>query len=184
MKNIINKSFLILKNNLIFTQPILIYFLLLLAASQHLGRPNTQLHPPILMALSVFLLAAATISGLFHINKNALSDYNPNDDKTETARKSIKNLKTFFAGTGEHFLKVMSGTMLYSLIFFGFIYTIIIYLTNTIGIEPVQILIKKLGELETANQINEFASSLSRHDLLVINIWSLFFVVSSIGRRG
>lgn len=180
MKSLIKKSFWVLKDNLIFIQPILIYLVLLMISMQYLSSGNMGLYPKILMGLSVFLFAVSSMTGVFYISKKALADYNSEDSLTETAQKSIKNFKTFFTGIGKYFFKILSGTILFLCLWTVFVYTIGTYLNHTIGIAPLQTLFEAFNKSENLNEINSFANSLSRHDLYIINIWSLFFILSSI----
>ena len=180
MKKLILKSYSILNDNLLFIQPILIYILLIMISSQNLVEKSMGIIPKTTMILSVVLFAIAITTGLLYINKKAISDYNPEDSNVEIAKKSIKNFKTFFAGIGEYFSKIISGTILYVGIYMLIFYLISIYLSHTIGIPPIKTIIEEFNKIENIEQINAYANSFNRQELIVINIWSLVFIIASL----
>ena len=71
MKKLILKSYSILKDNLLFIQPILIYILLIMISSQNLVEKSMGIIPKTTMILSVVLFAIAITTGLLYINKNS-----------------------------------------------------------------------------------------------------------------
>lgn len=179
MKNLVNKSFLILKNNIIFIQPVLIYFMLILLFLQNVIDKHFRFQAKLLMCISIFLLTMAFITGLFFIINKAIKDYNENDDTIAITNKSINNLKMFFTGIGQYFSKILSGTTLFIIVYSVLIFLIGKYISSNIGIPDFVSIFSQYNKMQSINEINQYILSFSAHDLFVINIWCLFFVIAS-----
>ncbi len=180
MKKIITDSFNILKNNLIFILPFLMYLMFVMMFLPYILNNNTQIYIKIILAISVFLLTSANIAGWFHINKSAVLDYNPSDDKETVTIKTIKNYKLYFSGVGENFTNILFG-----LIFFSFIYIVLLYGIKKLCIicfgEPVIFLrFKELASITTVSDVNNFLNSFSTRDINTFTMWFITIFLSGI----
>ena len=95
MLNIVKKSFYILKNNLIFIQPLLLFLLIFMTALSYILNRGGMHIPQIILCIAIILMIIAFSAGWFFINKEGIILYNPEDDKDETAKKRFKVLKNF-----------------------------------------------------------------------------------------
>ena len=112
MKNNFLTSFQILKDNMLYIQPLLFYMLIVMMAPSYIVSKAVLPLPKICLLISIFLLSAAFIAGWFFINKKAVDDYNPEDDKETIIAKSIKNFKMYFQGVGANFLRILLGIII------------------------------------------------------------------------
>ncbi len=180
MLKIIKKSLFILKNNLIFIQPLLIYLLFLLTGISFILNQNIYSTPKILMSIAITLMTIAFTGGWFHIIKEGIISYNPDDSKNESAVKSINILKSFFEGVGANFLKTLG---IYIILFFLYLIigTLITKLCLMLFGEPKIIhelpkLSKAASEAEFLNIVNSF----SIKDYVVISNWFIvIYIISS-----
>lgn len=181
MKNLIKKSFQILRNNMLFIQPLLFGLLLIMSATAFLYQRNLYIVPKIALILSMVLIFISFSAGWFFINKLAVVSYDENDLKEEITLKSIENFKKFFEGVGKHFLNVAFSYLILFLIF-----AIIFIVTSKLCLiafgEPKIIhdfpkLITVTSQAEFLNYIN----TLTTNDLAIFGAWMLVVnIVSSI----
>ena len=140
---------------------------------------NTQIYIKIILTVSLFLLTSANTAGWIYINKCAVLDYNPSDDKETVTIKTIKNYKLYFFGVGENFINILFG-----LIFFSFIYIVLLYGVIKLCLiyfgEPVIALrLKELASITTVSEVNNFLNSFSTHDINTFKLW--FITIFSTG---
>ena len=79
MLNIVKKSAKVLKNNLIFIQPLLLCMLLFMTVASFFISKNVFIAGKICLSISIFLLTIAFTAGWLHINKLGILSYNEND---------------------------------------------------------------------------------------------------------
>ena len=118
MKNTLRKSFNILKNNSLFIQPLLLFFLIILSIMIFLNGRTLLSYAKISLLVAFLLMFIAFCSGWFHIIKLGITTYNENDSKEEIIEKSINNFKKFIEGIGEKFLKLL-GTYFFLFIIYS-----------------------------------------------------------------
>ena len=76
MKKLLQDSFKILRNNLLFIQPLLLYLLMIMLASTYFVSGHVALYPKMLLAVSMILLTVAFFAGWMYINKKGIEpDY-------------------------------------------------------------------------------------------------------------
>ena len=168
----------ILRNNMIFIQPILLILLLLMLSSTYLigGYSHTKL----LLALSVFMATVAFISGWFHINKLGIIDYNPEDEQEEITSKTIKNFKQFFAGVGENFLKVLFATLIFMGVYFASIFLLGKVCMKIFGEPVIFIELAKIAKtVTTQSELVSFLNTVSIEDKLVFVRWMMSIIAMS-----
>ena len=172
MKNILQKALNILKNNLIFIQPLLLYMLILMSLFGNLLTARNGIYLKILIIFTLFLLTVVFFAGWFHINKLAVINYNETDSEEAIYNKTLNNLKTFFQGTGENFFKVFTGLILY--LTFYFILTLLIFKGYLI-ISKTSNIIEELTFLIRNPDITAYKSLLKNHIyfILLIGLFSL-----------
>ena len=74
-------AYQILRNNMIFIQPLLLYMLLIMSASIFVAGRTIPSVTKIILLLCFVLLTIAFLSGWFHINKLGIEKYNPDDEQ-------------------------------------------------------------------------------------------------------
>lgn len=179
MKNLFIKSFNILKSNLLYIQPLLLYMFFTMALGVYLLSKNVLYIPKVCLLVSIFLLTAAFLSGWFYINKQAVIDYNPDDDNDTIVMKSVKNFKLFFSGVGELFFKVLTAAILY-LIFYCVLGFLILKLGNIYLGHPVIFDdLPKIADKGSAELIN-YLNSVSYSDKLIFTKWMCVITFLSI----
>ncbi|MCD7780202.1 MAG: hypothetical protein LUH05_05970 [Candidatus Gastranaerophilales bacterium] len=173
MLKVLKKSFFILKNNLIFIQPLLFLLLIFMTAAAVVVNKNFYTVPKIILLFSMILLLAAFSSGWFYINKLGMSDYNENDLKEEIVSKAVKNFKKFFEGVGIGFFKILFS---YFIIFI--IYSVLLFLCAKLCLiifgEPKIIYeLPKLAKAASQAEILNILNNLSNNDKMVFSYWVL-----------
>lgn len=171
MIKILKDSFNILKNNMLFIQPILLFLLFVFIGLPHLSPLNTNLISKITLNITLGLLFCAFCSGWFYINKLAVESYTEKTEKEteeaeeteEITKKSIENLKQFFTGVGTNFLNFLGG---YTLLFL--ISLIIIYVIIKICIEQYGLI-----QLPEIQNVENFFNTLSQEDKITLSKWIL-----------
>ena len=178
MKNLYLKAFSILKNNLIFIQPLLFYLLIIMVILPPILGKNTALYPKVLLVISAFLLTVATTSGWLYINKKAVDDYNPDDNNEEIARKTLVNLKTFFTGVGEYFFKTLFGYFCFITIYILFFYLTTKSCLYFLGEPSIAHRINDFTSIKTVEELNNLLKSFPSHDILILKLWIIIFTVA------
>jgi len=175
MENIFGKSFRILKENLVFMQPLLIHFLLLFTVLPYILAKTVTLYTKSFMLLCVFLLTAAISAGVFHVSKNAVDEYKADEDEDEDEKreKSIKNFKTFFEGTGANFFRVLFALILFLAIYIAAVKGLNSLCVRYWGIPAIVSRAEELMKLETVNQVMAFVNSFSETEIFTMHMWIL-----------
>ena len=176
MKNNFLTSFQILKNNMLYIQPLLLYMLIVMMVPAYIVSKTVLPLPKICLMISVFLLSSAFLSGWFFINKKAVDDYNPDDDKETVVSKSIKNLKLYFQGVGANFLRILLGILI--LICIYSVFAFFIYKAGMIYIGSSDIFydLTKLSVQNQQDLINYINTTTLPQQLIFIK-WVLLYSV-------
>ena len=181
MQKIIKESFNILKNNLIFIQPLLLYLLFVMTAFTFLLSKNVYFIPKIILLISIILLTAAFTAGWLYINKYGVLSYNPKDSKEETAVKAIQNFKKFFEGVGSEFLKTIGIYMVLCVLYVFIMYITVKLCTIMFGEPKIIYELPKLMNVSSQAEMINFLNSFSLEDKAAFSNWILFsYIISAI----
>lgn len=173
MLNMFKKSYFILKNNMIFIHPLLLYLLTFMIFVSFLTNRNIYAVPKIIMLICAVLLCIAMLSGWFYINKYGVLSYNEGDSKEEITIKTIQNFKKFFEGVGADFFKTL-GICLIQLVLFAALFMLVSKICISIFGEPKLIYeLPKLAKASSQAEILNFVNGISMHDKLVFTAWVL-----------
>ena len=178
MKNIYSKAFSILKNNLIYIQPLLFYLLIIMLILPPILGKNTALYPKVLLIISSFLLTVATTAGWLYINKKAVIDFNPDDNNEEIAKKSLTNLKTFFTGVGEYFFKTLLGYFCFISIYILLFYLTTKFCLHFLGEPTITHKITDIASIKTVEELNNLLKSIPSHDILILKLWIIIYTIA------
>ena len=166
MIKLLKDSFGILKNNMIFIQPLLLLLLFVLTVIPYLSQLNTNIIAKSTLFLSIALLTCAIYSGWLYINKLGIESYIENEEPENITKKSIENFKKFFLGIGEKFLKCLGAYILYTIIWALIFFGLIKFSTHFYGIVEISNLQQNAQEL---------VKSLSVEQLQTLSKWILTF---------
>ena len=171
MKKLLQDSFKILRNNLLFIQPLLLYLLMIMLASTYFVSGHVALYPKMLLAVSMILLTVAFFAGWMYINKKGIDDYVEEDSAEEISIKAIKNFKLFFSGVGEYFFRVLKGFLC-----FGVLYAACFFffkkLGKTIFANPVLINeLNKIAAVKTNEELTSLLTTFKPEDIMVLELW-------------
>ncbi len=180
MLKIIKTSFNILKNNLIFIQPILLYLLFVISILSYLVNKHVHISAQILLAFSLILLTVAVTSGWLFINKKAVLDYNKDDSREENSVKSINNFKKFFEGVGINFFKTLGIYIVISLIYLLTTFFISNLLTHLWGEPKIIYEIPKILKVTSEAELQNIINAITLRDKFIFLIWffTAYFVTS------
>lgn len=180
MKKIFINSLNILKGSPLFVQPVLLFLLLIMSAVPYLVSPNVNIYPKSFLALSLLLMTIAFNAGFFKIVKLSNETYNPDDEKEISNEKSLNNLKSFFSGVTEGFVKYFFALVL----LFGF-YALVSWAVSYFGLkffgipEFINNSSLETAKINTNEQMTEFVNSISDKDKSIISAWT--FSITIIG---
>lgn len=180
MKKIFKNSFNILKGSPLLVQPVLLFLLLIMSAIPYLVSSNVNIYPKSFLALSLILMTIAFNAGFFKIVKLSNETYNAEDDKEISNEKSLSNLKSFFSGVTEGFVKYFFALVL----LFGF-YALVSWSVSYFGLklfgtpEFINNSATEMSKITTNEQMNEFINSISDKDKAIISDWT--FSITIIG---
>lgn len=179
IQGMFKKSSQILKNNMIFIQPLLLYLLLLMTASTFILAREMYDISKYILVLSIFLMTIAFCSGWFYINKIGVENYNPDDEQDVIASKAIEGIKKFFVGVGANFFKSLGGYIICLVL-----YSICVYLVGKLCLhiwgEPTIIMdMPKLAQSQTSAELIEYLNKVSDSDKLAFVSWIWTFVILS-----
>ncbi len=181
MVNTFKKSYSILKNNMIFIQPLLLYFLIFMTFASFLINRNIYVIPKIVMLISVALLFIAMLSGWFYINKYGVLSYNETDSKEEVTIKTVQNFKKFFEGVGSDFFKTLGICLIYGILYFALIVLVSKICINILGEPKIIYELPKLAKASSQAEILNFINNISIHDKFVFTSWIMVLnIVSAI----
>ena len=168
----------ILKNNMIFIQPILLSLLLVMMSVTYLVGAFSG--KKLLLAFSVLMATIAFMSGWFHINKLGVEDYNPDDEQTVITEKTIKNFKQFFTGVGERFIKFLLGMLIFLCLYFAVVSGVGKICLQLFGVPTlVQEFSKMAQTVATQAELVNFLNGISFEDKLVFSKWVLTILAMS-----
>ncbi len=175
MQNMLKKPFYILKNNLIFIQPLLLYLLLQMTALSFLVGKRIFMFPKIVLLLSMILLTVAFIAGWLFINKLGIMNYNPEDSQEKITEKAVKNFRMFFEGVGANFIKTLAACILYAAI-----YLMVIFITGRICFEffgkpEIIYEFQKIIQASTQTEIVNILNNISAQQKIIFSVWVLVF---------
>ncbi len=171
MIDIIKKSAKILKNNLIFIQPLLLCLLLFMTVGTFFINKNIYFVGKICLAISMLLLTVAFISGWLYINKLGVLSYVEDDTQEVVAKKAIESLKKFFEGIGANFLKTFAAYFVVVIGFVGVAYFASKILVATIGEPKLIYELPKLAQANSQAEILNFVKGISDEDKLIFSAW-------------
>lgn len=175
MQNILKKPFFILKNNLIFIQPLLLYLLLQMTALSFILGRNIYTVPGIVLVVSMLLLTVAFAAGWLFINKLGILNYNPEDSKDEITVKAVKNFRMFFEGVGANFIKTFAAGLLYAAI-----YTAAMFVTGKICLEflgkpDIIFEFQKIMQASNQAEIVNILNNISMQQKIIFSGWVMAF---------
>lgn len=171
MQNIFKKSFFILKNNLIFIQPLLLCLLLFMTVFAFVIGRNLFIVPKILLLISMLLLFVAFCSGWFYINKFGVLNYIENDSQEEITMKSVQNLKKFFEGVGSDFIKTTIAYFILFIIYTGLLFVIYNLCMQVFGEPKIIYDFPKILNASSQAEILNYLNSITTNDKVVFASW-------------
>ncbi len=174
------KAFQVLKLNLLFIQPLLLYILMISSSFVYIVNKNIVIFQKGLIAISALLLTAAFLSGWFYINRLAVQDYKQDEEKEITVEKSIKNFKQFFTGVGVKFLNYLLAVVIFTGLYIASVMLISKFCINNFGIPEVLKHIMSLSGENYQNEIMNYLNSVPDTDKLVFIKWMLILTVYSV----
>lgn len=175
MLNIYRKSLLILKNNLIFIQPLLLCLLMFMTALSFLASKSTLLIPNIVLLISMFLLFIAFSAGWFYINKFGVENFNETDTKEEITIKAVQNFKKFFEGVGFAFVKTTFSYVLLFIIYFLVVLLSVKLCLHFYGEPKIIYELPKLAAASSQAEILNFLNGIPYKDKIIFSLWILTF---------
>lgn len=173
MLNIVKKSAKILKNNLVFIQPLLLCLLMFMTVASFFVNKNVFIAGKICLSISILLLTIAFTAGWLHINKFGVISYDENDTAEAIANKAIAGIKKFFEGIGENFLKTLGAYAVVLLVAIGVIYSVSKLLVATIGEPKLIYEIPKLAQATSQAEILNFVKNIPDNDKIVFSLWMI-----------
>ncbi len=179
MQKIISNSFKILKNNMLFIQPLMLYILLSITILSFIVQKKIYIVPQLIILIAIILLTFAFLAGWLYINKLAVEDFNEDDDFEVIAAKTVKNFKMFFEGVGKNFFKTLFGGLIYFVIFAVFMYGVYYLCMKYFGYPAF---IEKISTLYSANDKDSIINSInliSDTDKIIIVKWFFTFMFSA-----
>ncbi len=181
MLNILKKSGEILKNNLITVQPLLLFLLIFMTALSYLFNKNMYFIPKIILGISLILMVIAFSAGWFFVIKETVMSYNGDEDKEETALKSIQNFKKFFIGVGGGFLKTSGACILLFIFYSAVIFSAAKFCLSVFGMPNVVYEFQKMLHASSQAEIFNILNTITDKDKLIFSAWVLILnIVSSI----
>lgn len=175
MLNIYRKSLLILKNNLIFIQPLLLCLLMFMTALSFLAAKSTLLIPNVALLISMFLLFIAFSAGWFYINKFGVENFNETDTKEEITIKAVQNFKKFFEGVGFAFVKTALSYVLLFIIYFLVVLLSAKLCLHFYGEPKIIYELPKLTAASSQAEILNFLNGIPYKDKIIFSLWILTF---------
>ncbi len=179
MLETIKKSFYILKNNLIFIQPLLLGLLLIMTAFSFIIGRNFFSFSKIVLLLSMFLLFIAFSAGWFYINKQGILNYNENDSKEEIALKAVQNFKKFFEGVGADFLKTAVSYILLFILYAASLYIVTKFCMSIFGEPKIIYDFPKILKASSQAEILNYINSVTIQDKITFMSWMLVFNIAA-----
>lgn len=169
-----SKPFKILKSNLIFIQPLLIWQIIMTGMIYAAASRIQPMASKIVMYVSVLILLVLCLSGWFYINKHAVLSFKEEDAPEEKAEKSVQNFKKFFEGTGAGFVKTSLSCILLLVLYAAAFYGSVMFCINQFGMPEFINNLDKIPSLKTSDELMQFAADISDADKLLIVKWTGF----------
>ena len=172
-------AYQILRNNMIFIQPLLLYMLLIMSAGIFVAGRTIPSVTKITLLICFVLLTIAFLSGWFHINKLGIEKYNPEDEQEVVTKKTIESIKQFFAGVGEKFLKMFFASIVMVFIYAGLSFCITNLCLN-VCVNPTIIMdFQNIAKMQTNAEIMAYLNNISNEDKLIFINWVWTAIVAS-----
>lgn len=173
------KPLSILRNNMIFIQPLLLYLLLLMTALTFVLAKEMYFISKCMLLLSTLLMTIAFSAGWFYVNKLGVENYNGNDEPDTIATKAIENIKKFFVGVGENFFKSLGGFVICFILYSVCIYAVGNLCLSVYG-EPTIIMdMPKLAQAQTSAELMAYLNNISNAEKIAFVSWIWAFVILS-----
>lgn len=179
MPNMFKTTLKILKNNMLFIQPLLMYLLLVMTGATYVASKNVYIVPKVCISVSVILMTVALTAGWLHINKLGIQDYNPDDDSTVITEKTVKNFKQFFTGVGENFLKMLGAYVFYGALYLLCLFLIMKLCLQVFGEPTVFLALPEIAKSQTNAEVISYLNSISEADKLNFVSWVWTIILSS-----
>ncbi|MCD7739993.1 MAG: hypothetical protein LUH11_01400, partial [Candidatus Gastranaerophilales bacterium] len=179
MVKIFKKSFLILRNNLLFIQPFLLWMLMSMTVMSFMISKNLYIASKFALIFSMFLLLIAFSSGWFYINKLGVLNYKEEDSKEEITIKSVQNFKKFFEGIGSGFFKILFAYCIIILISAGVFFAASKLCLIVFGEPRIFYELPKLANASSQAEISNFINSITREDKLIFSSWIITFNITA-----
>lgn len=174
------KSYNILKNNMIYVEPLLLWMVVFVATHVFSMHRVQLLFPKVVLWSSVSLLFIACLSGWLYINKYAFLDYNDNDSEDIITEKSLQNLKKFFEGIGIDFFRTLLAFISLLAIYYFILYFTFKSCDNYFGTPEIFKNFVQFFQTETNENIIQQINNMPDIDKIIFSKWILTinFVVS------
>lgn len=174
IRELFGKTNLLIRYNLILVQPLLLFCLLLGVITSPLGVGITLSPAVIIMLVSVFGLFCAFLAGWFNMFHKSIESFSmPIPSKEERAVNSINLFKEFFPGVGKYFLKIVTGSIIYIILFLILMNFIGIIGEKYIGFPKSIDLTNMSNFFMSQEKALEFVSKISQSDKIIIAKWNL-----------
>lgn len=174
----LKKSAQILKNNLIFIQPLLLFLLIFMTASTFVIHKNIYMVSRIAIIVSMSLLFVAFMAGWLQVNKYGVLNYDEKDMPEQIAEKALQNIKKFFEGVGANFLRTLYATLIltvvYVLITFGLYKLCMHFFGEPTVVNEILKIAKSSSQAEMLNIYN----GISQQDKIIFSNWVLSFGIA------
>ena len=180
MINTIKKSLKILRNNTIFIQPILLFFLTIMSILMFLNGRVLNVYSQATLVLSFVLLFIAFLTGWLHINKLGVVSYNEEDTPEEISQKSLKNFKTFFEGVGANFFRVLLVSVILFFIYVGVMYGLTKLCLHSFGFPEIYYDFQKLAKAASEAEMYNIINGISDENKIVFVKWLLVIYPSAV----
>ncbi len=169
----------ILRNNMIFIQPLLLYMLLVMSAAIFISGRTIPNATRINLLVCFVLLTIAFLTGWFHVNKLGVKKYNLDDTQEVITQKTIESIKQFFTGIGEKFLKILFGSILFVAIYAGISFCVTKLCLMVLGNPTIIMDFQNIAKMQTKEEITAYLSSVSLQDQINFVNWFFAAIVTS-----
>lgn len=171
----IKKAFDITKNNLIITQPLVLFLIIASFASAALFQQANKI-AYIVFFITNFLLTTAFLAGWFYMIKKAIEHSKKNYPSIkEKNEASIALGKEFFPGVGDYFLPITTTTLFYVLTCFLITFISIKLGTKILPNPNINWTDFFAVANSTPVEMQKYVYSLSINQIKALNLW-VFFV--------
>lgn len=171
MQGMFRTAYQILRNNMIFIQPLLLYMLLVMSAAMYVAGKTMPLVARIVLTACVVLLTIAFMTGWFYINKLGVDKYNPEDEQEVITKKTVESFKQFFSGIGENFFKMLFAFIIFGLIYVGVSYLVVQLCLKFFGTPTIIMDFQNIAKMQTNTEIVAYLNNVSVDDKLNFISW-------------